>query len=31
MPDDNGNVLTDITPGSIKRIHLGDSISSLFI
>ena len=22
MPDDNGNVLTDITPGSIKRIHL---------
>ncbi|MEP6733557.1 MAG: Mur ligase family protein [bacterium] len=22
MADDNGNVLTDITPGSIKRIHL---------
>jgi UDP-N-acetylmuramate: L-alanyl-gamma-D-glutamyl-meso-diaminopimelate ligase len=22
MSDDNGNVLTDITPGSIKRIHL---------
>ena len=22
MPDDNGNVLTDIAPGSIKRIHL---------
>jgi len=22
MPDDNGNVLTRITPGSIKRIHL---------
>ena len=22
MPDDNGNVLTEITPGSIKRIHL---------
>jgi UDP-N-acetylmuramate: L-alanyl-gamma-D-glutamyl-meso-diaminopimelate ligase len=22
MPDDNGNVLTEITPGSVKRIHL---------
>src|SRR5438309_12022399 len=22
MPDDNGTVLTDISPGSIKRIHL---------
>ncbi len=22
MPDDNGNVLTDIAPGSIRRIHL---------
>ena len=22
MPDDNGKVLTDITPGSIRRIHL---------
>ena len=22
MSDDNGNVLTDITPGSIRRIHL---------
>jgi UDP-N-acetylmuramate: L-alanyl-gamma-D-glutamyl-meso-diaminopimelate ligase len=22
MPDDNGNVLTEITPGSIRRIHL---------
>ena len=22
MPDDNGNVLTDIAPGAIKRIHL---------
>jgi UDP-N-acetylmuramate: L-alanyl-gamma-D-glutamyl-meso-diaminopimelate ligase len=22
MPDENGNVLTDIAPGSIKRIHL---------
>jgi UDP-N-acetylmuramate: L-alanyl-gamma-D-glutamyl-meso-diaminopimelate ligase len=22
MPDDNGNVLTDIAPGSVRRIHL---------
>src|SRR6478609_7338179 len=22
MPDDNGNVITDIVPGSVKRIHL---------
>src|SRR3954462_2858555 len=22
MPDDNGNVLTDIEPGSVRRIHL---------
>ena len=22
MADDNGNVLTDIVPGSIRRIHL---------
>jgi UDP-N-acetylmuramate: L-alanyl-gamma-D-glutamyl-meso-diaminopimelate ligase len=22
MPDDNGNVLTDIAPDSVRRIHL---------